>query len=184
MGSSISKQRHAAASITRRYPSQAVSRQNGSSLVNIFVGSHDRKSPTEISDVEDLEIPAAEFSRRLRDVGTVRLHPTSSHSSAIHTRYETSIPTPYSPSRGQNITISVLQARKALQQLASDNVSGLGSSSGEARRFADMRTTIDAVRMRDRGLSDGTIEQILNFQPGVMKRVGSVGMITYIAQKR
>ncbi|KAG6048924.1 hypothetical protein E4U17_007000 [Claviceps sp. LM77 group G4] len=177
MGSLISKQRHAAASTTRRYPSQAASHQNGSSRVNIFAGSHERKSPTEISDVEDLEIPAADFSRRLRDVGTVKLHPISS-------RYETSIPTPYSPSTGQNITISVLQARKTLQQLASDNVSGLGSSSGDARRFADMRTTIDAVRMRDRGLSDGTIEQILNFQPGVMKRVGSIGMITYIAQKR
>ncbi|KAG5914849.1 hypothetical protein E4U61_005257 [Claviceps capensis] len=152
----------------------------------MFAGSHshERKSPMKISDVEDLEIPAADFSRRLRDVGTVRLHPISSPSSAIHTRYETIIPTAYSPSTGQNITISVLQARKALQQLASDNVSGLGSLSGDARRFADMRTTIDAVRMRDRGLSDGTIEQILNFQPGVMKRVGSVGIITYIALPR
>lgn len=82
------------------------------------------------------------------------------------------------PSSQFNATLSVLEARKTLQQLANDDVLESGRSERDVKRFADMRMAIDALRMRDRGWSDGVIEQRLNLEPGAMKRIGSVRIIS------
>lgn len=83
------------------------------------------------------------------------------------------------PSSQYNATLSVLEARETLQQLANDDVLGSGQSERDVKRFADMRMAIRALRMRDRGWSDGVIEQRLNLEPGAMKRIR---IISHIAQ--
>ncbi|KAG5952868.1 hypothetical protein E4U53_007688, partial [Claviceps sorghi] len=129
-----------------------------------------------------VDLAPGDFSRRLRDLGVARAKTTYPPSSTVQTQHENGVPTQDLLYSRHNTTLEVLQARQTLQQLAIDDALRLGPSDRGAKRFVDMRVAVDAIRMRHRGLSDAAIEKMLRLQPGSMSRVGSSGIISYIAQ--
>ncbi|KAG6005928.1 hypothetical protein E4U54_000263 [Claviceps lovelessii] len=166
MGSSTSRSSQAGALVTRRFPFKDKSR-------------HEFSPGTNVSTIEGNDI-GGDFSRRLRDMGIAKAKPTYSLSATVQRQYENNVSAQNSPCLSQNTTVAVLQARETLQQLANDDASRYGSS---AKRFADMRVAIDAIRMRDSGLEDEAIEKLLHLQPGSVNRVGSSRIICHIAEK-
>ncbi|KAG6001537.1 hypothetical protein E4U21_004111 [Claviceps maximensis] len=175
MGSSSSKSSRAGAGITRHYPRKHQSRHDCS------------PTPTDKSANEGTvvipESAVADFSQRLRNMGAAGAQLTWASSSPAQVQHKNSNLTRNFLNISQNTTLAVLQARKTLQHLANDDALRLGSTDRGAKRFADMRVAVDAVRMRDNGSTDEAIEKMLHLQPGSMSRVGTASIISYVAQK-
>lgn len=91
--------------------------------------------------------------------------------------------THYPPTK-YNATLSVLEARRCLQEQANDDIVNIGPPGRQSQRFIDMRTLIDTMRLRDQGISDMAIEERLCLEPGTVRKLGRHRVFSHISQAR
>ncbi|KAI5457963.1 hypothetical protein BGZ63DRAFT_407277 [Mariannaea sp. PMI_226] len=133
------------------------------------------------ADAMDPDFVTGDFSRRLQQMGIVDPNPTYSPSSSAAPNLgprSTAGPS-FAPSRS-NPTLSALEARRRLQQQAEEDFEAMGRANSQGRRFLDMRTVVDAMKMRDHGLADQEIEKRLRIQPGLLQRVGRQSGLSHV----
>ena len=87
---------------------------------------------------------------------------------------------PIFPASKHNSTLSVLEARRAIQQQADEDFEALGRAGSPGRRFMDMRTLVDAMQLLDRGLSRSQVEQQLKLQPQLLDKLGPAGVFMHV----
>src|SRR5687768_13586739 len=105
------------------------------------------------------------FSSRLQQMGIVDPNPTFSPSSTASPQFPQfpqgpNPSQPLYPSSRTNTTLSALEARRRLQEEADREL----ESGAARRRFVDVRTVVDAVRLRDNGWKVPDIEARLGVQ--------------------
>lgn len=89
---------------------------------------------------------------------------------------------PVFPSSKNNVTLSVLEARRKLQEQADEDMELFNQAGVKAqRRFLDMRTLIDAIQLLDRGLSPRDVEAKLGLKPDLLAKLGRQGILTHLA---
>ncbi|KAH6950441.1 hypothetical protein HG530_012941 [Fusarium avenaceum] len=122
------------------------------------------------ADAMDPDFPTGDFSRRLHQMGIADSNPTYSPSSTAGSPLGPSAPSgpAFAPSRS-NTTLIALEARDRLQSEAEEDFANMGR---EGRRFLDMRTLVDAMKLRDRGLPEKDIETRFRIQPGLLSKLG------------
>jgi hypothetical protein len=91
---------------------------------------------------------------------------------------------PLYPSPANNTTLTVLEARKRLQQEAEAEFQGLGRKGSPGREFLDLPTVVQLLKLRDAGSSPEDIENRLNLKPGVVARLGRQGVFNPAAITR
>ncbi|KAJ4261413.1 hypothetical protein NW762_006836 [Fusarium torreyae] len=130
------------------------------------------------ADAMDPDFPTGDFSRRLHQMGIADSAPTYSPSStAASPLGPTAPPGPtFAPSRS-NPTLVALGARDRLQELADEDFANMGR---QGRRFLDMRTLVDALKLRDRGIPEKDIEARLRIQPGLLSRLGQEKAFSHV----
>ncbi|KAK2938130.1 hypothetical protein FoTM2_001348 [Fusarium oxysporum f. sp. vasinfectum] len=82
----------------------------------------------------------------------------------------------FAPSRS-NPTLVALSARDRLQDEAEEDFANMGR---EGRRFLDMRTLVDAMKFRDRGIPEKEIESRLRIQPGLLSKLGQEKTFSHV----
>ena len=126
------------------------------------------------------------LAERLRQIGVVQPNPTYSPSStASPTTTTTSSQSlqehggsaPVFPSPSNNAVLSALEARERLSREAEEEFESLGLSGGQGRRFLTSGMIRDVLVMRERGASDGEIENRFNLRRGVVRRLGPRGLV-------
>ncbi|OAQ73394.1 hypothetical protein VFPPC_13002 [Pochonia chlamydosporia 170] len=187
MGSSTSKVGRATPVAARRYPV----RDQNRGPANLSQTKQHAKLPSGsgkkehaiIADGSDPDFSHGDFSRRLQQMGVVQPNPTFSPSSTAktHMRQELSDTPKYALS-SHNATLSVLEAREFLQQQADDDTAKVGQTRSHGRRFVDMRTLIDSLRLRDQGVPYTAIEERLKLQPGTLGRLGRRGILAHLSK--
>ncbi|KAM0243937.1 hypothetical protein ACHAP5_006796 [Fusarium lateritium] len=122
------------------------------------------------ADAMDPDFPTGDFSRRLHQMGIADTNPTYSPSSTAGSPLGPSAPPgpTFAPNRS-NTTLIALEARDRLQGEAEEDFANMGR---EGRRFLDMRTLVDAMKLRDRGLPEKDIEARFRIQPGLLSKLG------------
>ncbi|KAM0418704.1 hypothetical protein ACHAPT_012403 [Fusarium lateritium] len=131
------------------------------------------------ADAMDPDFPTGDFSRRLQQMGIAEPNPTYSPSSTASSRLGPQAPGPsFAPSRS-NPTLAALDARQRLQEEAEEDFAAIGRGV-EGRRFLDMRTVVDAMKLRDRGVADREIESRLRIQPGLLGKLGQQGILSHV----
>ncbi|KAF5018222.1 hypothetical protein F66182_9808 [Fusarium sp. NRRL 66182] len=131
------------------------------------------------ADSMDPDFPTGDFSRRLHQMGIADSNPTYSPSSTAATPLggHSAPPGPsFAPSRS-NTTLIALGARDRLQDQAEEDFANMG---GQGRRFLDMRTLVDAMKLRDRGVPEKDIEARLRIQPGLLGRLGRENTFSHV----
>jgi hypothetical protein len=86
----------------------------------------------------------------------------------------------FPPSRN-NPTVSALEARRRLQHRADADFEAIGLAHHRGRRFVDMRTLLDALRLRDRGMSLSDIERRLGLESKLLNKLGRQGVIRHVS---
>ena len=133
----------------------------------------------------DPDAVSGDFSQRLHQMGIAEPNPTYSPSSTATPQRQsadTIAPLgPLFPSAKNNATLSVLEARRRLQQLAEEDFEAMGHSSSQGRRFLDMRTMVEAMQLRSRGTSNADIEKRLGLQARVLDKLGRQSIISHIS---
>lgn len=125
---------------------------------------------------------SGDFSRRLKEMGIAEPNPTFSPSSTAFAQSLAPEPAyPDFPAARNNATLSVLEARRQLQQLAEEDFEAQGRASSQGRRFLDMRTLVQAQQLRERGVPTANIEQQLRLQPRLLERLGRPSIISHVA---
>jgi len=116
----------------------------------------------------------ADFSNRLKQMGVAQPNPTFSPSSTAAPGPPTSrpVPGPNYPSPSSNTTLSVLEARRVLEQQADQELGNMGRSTDKGREFLDVATIRDILVLRDQGVDPATIESRLHLRQGVVRRLG------------
>ncbi|KAF7563257.1 hypothetical protein G7046_g874 [Stylonectria norvegica] len=186
MGSSTSK---AAQGAARKYPIRAP----GSSLPS---APRAKIAPNDVSkrlgdgpkdeavraDAMDPDSVTGDFSRRLHQMGIAQPNPTYSPSSTASSHLGPHAPIAPSsfPSARGNRTLSALDARQRLQQEADNDLEAIGRTGAQGRRFLDMRTVVDAIKLRDHGQSPREIEIKLRIQPGLLDKLGRQGILSHV----
>ena len=129
----------------------------------------------------------AAFSRRLRQMGVAQPNPTFSPSSTAAPgprspppQQQREVPGPSYPAPASNATLSVLAARRTLQDRADEEFDHMGRSTDRGREFLDVATIRDILVMRARGADPATIEARLNLRAGVVKRLGPPGLVSVV----
>lgn len=122
------------------------------------------------ADIMDPGSVAAGFSQRLHRMGVVQ--PNSNRPAAASAAVF--------PSPEKNASLSVFEARQALQRRADDDLATRGRPGIHGRRFLDMGAVIDAMKMRDRGMTSSDIEARLHLEPGTMDRLGRPSVLNHI----
>lgn len=121
------------------------------------------------------------LAERLRQIGVVQPNPTYSPSStASPTTSSSSQLAPHDhapsgpvfPSPSNNAVLSALEARERLSREAEEEFESLGLSSGQGRRFLTSGMIRDVLVMRERGASEGEIENRFNLRRGLVRRLG------------
>ncbi|KAJ4327917.1 hypothetical protein N0V84_001590 [Fusarium piperis] len=132
------------------------------------------------ADSMDPDFPTGDFSRRLQQMGIAQPNPTYSPSSTASSQLGPQAPLgpSFAPSRS-NPTLVALEARQRLQDEAEEDFAAIGRGV-EGRRFLDMRTVVDAMKLRDRGVADKEIESRLRIQPGLLGRLGPQGILSHV----
>lgn len=134
------------------------------------------------AEYPDHDAVSGDFSRRLQEMGIVQPNPTFSPSSIADPGIPDGPSAPlgpmYPPSR-KNATLSVLEARRRLQQQAEEELESMGRNSSQGRRFVDMRTMVEAIQLRDRGFPPAEIEHRLRLKPGLMNRLGHPSLLSH-----
>ncbi|CAM1510102.1 Fc.00g004370.m01.CDS01 [Cosmosporella sp. VM-42] len=133
------------------------------------------------ADAMDPDFVTGDFSRRLHQMGVADPNPTYSPSSTAAPQVAHQMaPGPSSfPSARGNQTLTALDARQRLQQLAEEDLEAM-SRGVEGRRFLDMRTVVDAVKLRDHGMPHKDIETRLRIQPGLLDTLGRKGILSHV----
>ncbi|CAH0037739.1 unnamed protein product [Clonostachys rhizophaga] len=194
MGAGSSK---AARTATRKYPTTAskaavtrpaVSRPQPAP--SAAAGPKDDASPKEI----DPDAAPGDFSARLHQMGVVQPNPTFSPSSRAARKHgpppprrplEPNGPTAplaplFAPSTS-NTTLSALDARRRLQKQAEAELDPMQQRSLQGRRFVDMRTLIDAIRMRDSGVPLAGIEERLGLERGLLGKLSGPEVLSHVS---
>ena len=129
----------------------------------------------------DPDFVTGDFSRRLQQMGVADPNPTYSPSSFAASNLGPSSPSgpTFAPSRS-NPTLSALEARQRLQQEAELDFEAMGRANTQGRRFLDMRTVVDALKMRGHGIPDGEIEKRLRIQRGLLERLGRQSILSHV----
>ncbi|KAF4472657.1 hypothetical protein FALBO_441 [Fusarium albosuccineum] len=132
------------------------------------------------ADSMDPDFPTGDFSRRLQQMGIAQPNPTYSPSSTAASQLGPKAPRgpSFAPSRS-NPTLTALEARQRLQEEAEEDFAAIGRGV-QGRRFLDMRTVVDAMKLRDRGVADEEIESRLRIQPGLLARLGRQGTFSHV----
>ncbi|KAH7321403.1 hypothetical protein B0I35DRAFT_477886 [Stachybotrys elegans] len=176
MGSTASK---TASNTVRKFPAQASqaavrSRPQAPRPQQSQPKPSGQQNGTPHSDDSVEEVTPA-FSQRLQTMGVVQPNPTFSPSSTVMSHSADAQPTPLAPnfpSIRSNPTLSVLEARRMLQQQADMELESMAQRPDLGRRFLDMRTVMEAMQMREHGLSDADIETKLKIRPGLISKLG------------
>ncbi|KAL7906110.1 hypothetical protein GGI35DRAFT_114890 [Trichoderma velutinum] len=159
------------ATTTRAKPQQPASRGDGS------------KDDAVRADATDPDFAPADFSRRLHQMGIVQPNPTLSNSSTAKPNLSPESldvpPGPLFPPAKRNTTLSVLEARRRLEQIAAEDLENMGRDEGR-RRQADMRTILDAVQLLNNGFPIADVEKRLRLSPGLLSKLGPSGILTHI----
>ncbi len=123
---------------------------------------------------------SAAFSSRLKQMGIAQANPTFSPSSAFSPDPPGAQPAsgPRYPSSASNATLSVLEARRELEEKADEEFGNMGRSTDKGREFLDAATIRDILVLRDRGIDTIAIEARLHLKPGVVKRLGPRGLVS------
>ncbi|KAF4967748.1 hypothetical protein FZEAL_10495 [Fusarium zealandicum] len=133
------------------------------------------------ADAMDPDFPTGDFSRRLQQMGIADPNPTyspsSTASSQLGPRAPPGPPT-FAPSRS-NQTLTALEARQRLEDEAEEDFAAIGRGV-EGRRFLDMRTVVDALKLRGRGVPDRDIEARLGIRPGLLSTLGRQGALSHV----
>ncbi|KAF5710171.1 hypothetical protein FMUND_9671 [Fusarium mundagurra] len=179
MGSSSSKVAKGAA---RKYPArapgaavpQAVARQPRADppKPKSKTLGNSAKDDAVRADAMDPDFPTGDFSRRLHKMGIADSNPTYSPSSTASTPPGPS----FVPSRS-NPTLVALSARDRLQDEVEEDFANMGR---EGRRFLDMRTLVDAMKFRDRGIPEKEIESRLRLQSGLLSKLGQEKTFSHV----
>ena len=85
---------------------------------------------------------------------------------------------PQFPAAGNNVTLGVLEARRQLEQQAAEEFDKTGRTGYEGREFLDIATIRKMLLMRQRGESPANIETRLRLKPGVVSRLGPLGVVS------
>ncbi|KAK3694918.1 hypothetical protein B0T22DRAFT_437965 [Podospora appendiculata] len=124
------------------------------------------------------------FASRLKQMGIAQPNPTFSPSSTASTappdidaaHYQGHAP-PQFPPASSNVTLGVLEARRQLELRAEDELNNIGKSSDQGKEFLDIATIRNILVLRQRGESASTIEIRLRLKPGVVGRLGPLGIV-------
>lgn len=129
------------------------------------------------------QLPSGDFARRLQQMGVAQPNPTySASSTATPMQEHQETPTgPLYPSAIHNVTLSALEARRAVQQQADEDFEAMGRASSQGRRFIDMRTLVDAMQLLSQGRSPIEVEKKLQLQPGLLSKLGRADVLTHIS---
>lgn len=134
------------------------------------------------ADAMDPDFAPGGFSQRLQSMGIVEPNPTYSPSSTANPQLGPSAPLgPMYPPARTNPTLTALEARQRLQREAEENLEAMGRSGNEGRRFLDMRTVVDAIKLRDHGVPQQEIESRLRIQPGLLSRFGRPDILKHVS---
>ncbi|KAF4431426.1 hypothetical protein F53441_13902 [Fusarium austroafricanum] len=130
------------------------------------------------ADAMDPDFPTGDFSRRLHQMGIADSNPTYSPSSTAATPLGPSAPSgpTFAPSRS-NPTLVALGARDRLQEEAEEDFANMGRG---GRRFLDMRTLVDAMKLRDRGMPEKDIEARFRIQSGLLSKLGQEKTFSHV----
>ncbi|RGP77427.1 hypothetical protein FLONG3_4477 [Fusarium longipes] len=130
------------------------------------------------ADAADPDFPTGDFSRRLHQMGIADSNPTYSPSSTAATPFRSSAASGphFTPTRS-NPTLVALGARDRLQDEAEEDFANMGR---DGRRFLDMRTLVDAMKFRDRGIPEKDIEAKLRIQPGLLSKLGQEKTFSHV----
>ncbi|EFY91933.1 hypothetical protein J3459_016114 [Metarhizium acridum] len=195
MGSSASKIGRAAPAAARRYPSW---RYSGKAPPNLRPADQStrqsrqsrdssKKGDEAKADGSDPDFAPADFSQRLYGMGMVQPNATFSPSLTARNDVRNAVSDPsmtqYPPTK-QNATLSVLEARRYLQQQANDDIAKIGLRRGQHKRFIDMRTLIDTMKLRDQGMPYTEIEERHCLEPGTVRKLGRHGVFSYVSKTR
>lgn len=114
------------------------------------------------------------FSDRLKTMGVAQPSPTFSPSStaAFGLSSSRSVGASRHPPASQNTTLSVLEARRKLQEEASAEFDNMGLSTDKGREFLDVATIRDILILRERGIDPAAIEAKFRLKRGVVARLG------------
>ncbi|KAH7153035.1 hypothetical protein EDB81DRAFT_441939 [Dactylonectria macrodidyma] len=133
------------------------------------------------ADSADPDFVTGDFSRRLHQMGIADPNPTYSPSSTaapnLGPQHQTG---PAFPPSRSNPTLSALEARQRLQQEAEEDFESMGRANTQGRRFLDMRTMVDAIKLRGRGVADRDIEARLRIRPGLLDKLGHQGVLSHV----
>ncbi|KPM37441.1 hypothetical protein AK830_g9139 [Neonectria ditissima] len=187
MGSSSSK---VARGATRKYPTRApgsavpasVSHSQPSAKPKAGPAGGGAKDDAIRADGVDPDFVPGDFSRRLHQMGMADPNPTySSSSTASHNLGPQTPQGPtFAPSRS-NPTLTALEARQRLQREAEEDFESMGRANTQGRRFLDMRTMVDAMKLRGHGLADRDIEARLRMRPGLLEKLGRQGVFAHVS---
>lgn len=128
---------------------------------------------------------SAAFSERLKQMGVAQPHPTFSPSSTAGSpspdaAHHFPPPPGNYPSAADNATLTVLQARRQLQERAELEFEGMGRPGDKGKEFLDVGTIRDVLALRQRGEAAGDIEARLGLRRGVVDRLGARGVVTSV----
>ncbi|ATY59464.1 hypothetical protein A9K55_003389 [Cordyceps militaris] len=133
----------------------------------------------------DPDFTPAGFARRLQQMGVVDPNPTYSPSSrAQHLGgVPSSAAGPVFPSSRANVTLSALASRRRVQERADADTERFQQVGlrGADRRYVDMRTLADALRLLDAGVPPREVEARMGMQEGLLHRLGRKGVLTHLA---
>ncbi|KAF7551311.1 hypothetical protein G7Z17_g5092 [Cylindrodendrum hubeiense] len=133
------------------------------------------------ADSMDPDFAPGDFSRRLHSMGIADPNPTYSPSStaAYNLGPQNNMRAAFPPSLF-NPTLSALAARQRFQQEAEQDFESMGRANTQGRRFLDMRTMVDAMKLRGHGVADKDIEAKLRIRPGLLERLGPQGVLSHV----
>lgn len=128
------------------------------------------------ADAADPDFAPGGFSQRLQQMGVAEPSPTYSSSSTAH--HPPTGPL-YAPKR-TNTTLTAIGARQRLQQQAELEFENMGRADSQGRRFLDIRTIVDAMQLRDRGMPQKDIEARLGIRAGLLDRVSRQDVLSHV----
>jgi len=119
-------------------------------------------------------------------MGVAQPNPTFSPSSTAGLFSDAMSSTPSSlgkpqfPPTSSNTTLSVLKARRQLQVRAEQQFAEMGRLESEGREFLDVSTIRKILYLRQRGDTSADIESELRLKPGVVARLGALGVVSLV----
>ena len=117
------------------------------------------------------------FADRLKQMGVAQPNTTFSPSSTAAPFPVVSLASPYPPS-SSNATLGVLKARRRLQAHADEEFRQLGKPGSQGREHLDVGIVKNILTLRQRGESAAEIESRLKLKPGVVSKLGPLGIVS------